>query len=425
MINLKNHGLFVRLFSSAILMQAVLSASSLAVSLLLIRRTTDSEYGYYVLITNTILLLSQLQNAYIQPSLVYCLTNQANDRLQRSGFVGGLYREQRAILSYLAAAIIVLALVLWMLDVMSIHLFLILVTGAIAALFTLFREFFRMVLLAYRRPDDVLRGDAVYAVLLVLGALAATLLPTPAALMALALSLAALIGGSLQRKSLRAHEMWTIDGNSGALKQILTVGLWATTGAAIHWAFAQGYNYLVAGTLGVASVAALAAIRTLIMPVNLVSTGISSFMFPTVSTWMQQVAPRAVLKRVFLMAGGLVLVASCYLAVVWVFRDWIFANVLKKSFPQQNMLLGLWFAVGIAMLLRDQLLYILVVRARFRLMSAVTLASAILSLTTSYIAMRRYGETGALCGLLLGEIVSVTGLVALSLREVSMPNSDR
>ena len=243
--------------------------------------------------------------------------------------------------------------------------------------------------------------------------------------MALALAIAALVGGSLQRRSLRAHEMWNAEVSTGVLKQIYVVGIWATAGAGIHWLFAQGYNYLVAGTLSITSVAAIAATRTLIMPVNLVSTGISSFMFPTVSSWLQQHNPSLVLKRLGLLATGLVMIASIYLAFVWIFRDWIFSNILKKHFAQQNLLLGLWFAVSIAMLLRDQLLYILVARARFRLLSGVTLASAILSLSTSYFAMRRFGDAGALCGLLLGEVISVIGLVVMSLRETSLPNPER
>ena len=41
---------FAGMFSSAIVTQALLSAANLLVSLILIRRASDSQYGYFVLI---------------------------------------------------------------------------------------------------------------------------------------------------------------------------------------------------------------------------------------------------------------------------------------------------------------------------------------------------------------------------------------
>ncbi|MGC3982244.1 MAG: hypothetical protein QM808_13405 [Steroidobacteraceae bacterium] len=419
MIDVRRHGLFVRLFSSAILMQALLSAASLCVGLLLIRRTSDSEYGYYVLITNAVLLISALQGSYINPSLVRFLTDSGNDAVARGNFVGGMYREQRVLLTRLAFVLLAITSVLAALDVLGLHILMIVAAGTLAALFTLYREFFRVVLLAYRRPNDVLRGDALYALILVAGAFAATLSSAPAALAATALALAAFLGGGQQQKYLARHEMWNAHAAPDVLKQIYKVGAWAMMGAAIHWAFAQGYNYLIAGTLSITSVAAIAATRTLIMPVNLVSTGISSFMLPTVAAWLQRLSATAVMKRMLLLALGLVLATSLYLLVVWLCRDWLFATVLKKHFDQQNLLLALWCVVSIAMLLRDQLMYIVVARARFRVLSALTLVCAVLSLSASYFAMRKLGEAGALYGLLLGEIASVATLIVLSLRETN------
>jgi O-antigen/teichoic acid export membrane protein len=419
-IDFKRHHFFVKLFSSAILMQGLLSACSLCVGLLLIRRTTDVEYGFYVLTMNTVILMTALQNAYIQPSLVYCVTDPNNDRATRSRVVGGMYREQRLLLLRLAVVLLVIALGMWVLHVLDHRLLWIIIAGACAAVFTLYREFFRIALLAYRRPDDVLKGDMIYALLLVGGTYVATNTSTPAALTAGVLALAALVGGTRQSKSLQRHENWDTPGEVGVLRRIYSVGIWACFGAGTHWAFAQGYSYLVAGTLSVTSVAAIAATRTLIMPVNLISTGIGTFMFPTVSGWLQRISPKVVLRRMLMIAAALSVLAGVYLLIVWVFRDWVFSSLLRKHFAQQNQLLALWFLVAIAMLLRDQLGYIVVARARFRVLSALTLACAVLSLSTSYVAMRHYGEIGALCGLLVGELTNVLGMLLMSWREVNI-----
>ena len=70
MISLRGPASFVRLFGSTVVSQAVVSAASLLVGLILIRRQSDAQYGYYVLVTVTLLLLTGLQAAFIQPSMV-------------------------------------------------------------------------------------------------------------------------------------------------------------------------------------------------------------------------------------------------------------------------------------------------------------------------------------------------------------------
>jgi O-antigen/teichoic acid export membrane protein len=68
--------------------------------------------------------------------------------------------------------------------------------------------------------------------------------------------------------------------------------------------------------------------------------------------------------------------------------------------------------------LRDQLLYLLTVRHRFRPLSTLTLINALLSLPISYVGMLRLGVVGALLGVLAGEVLNVIGLLVLSIREV-------
>ena len=55
----------LRLFSSAVIDQALLSATNFAVGLLLIRYTSDADYGQYVLAFNALLLITSFQGALI------------------------------------------------------------------------------------------------------------------------------------------------------------------------------------------------------------------------------------------------------------------------------------------------------------------------------------------------------------------------
>ena len=409
-------GGFLRMFSSAVTMQALLSASNLCIGLILIRFTSDLQYGYYILILNSLALSTSLQGAFIQPPMVMRMIRASVS--ERADLIGGLYRGQRQFLMVLAAAAAVALVIARFSGLISMQLTLLLLAASAAAVATLYREFFRMVLLAYRMPHDVLKADAFYILVLIPGIALATLTPVPAAVAALALALAALVGGTASSKSLRRHEPWNARGEPRVLLEIAPIGGWSTAGAAAHWAFSQGYNYVVAGALDVSAVAALAATRLLMMPINLLSSGIGSLMLPTASRWLHAHGPAVVFRRLALIAAALALLALCYLGVLWLTRDWVFTRLMHKHFPQADLLLALWSCVFIIMVFRDQLLYLPGACGLFRSLTLTTGCSALLSLTFGYVAIRRIGIIGAPLAVLLGELVNVLCIIVLSLRRI-------
>ncbi len=339
----------------------------------------------------------------------------------RARLVAGLYSEQRRILCWLAAVVIALITVLWATGVVDSRTGLLITATVAAALPMLLREFFRMALFIYRRPHDVLRADVLYALLAIGGALIATHSPAPAATVMCALALAALLGGASLTRALRRREAWSDSGESGLMRSMAALGAWSAAGAAIHWAYTQGYSYLVAGALDVSAVAAIAATRLVLMPVNLLSTGIGSLLLPAAFTWSNEHSAATVLRRLVLAAFAVAALSLCYCGIMWLLRDWIFDKVLRQQFARRDLLLLLWSAIFLLMVFRDQLLYLLIARARFRSLTALTLACAALSLTISYVAMRQVGMPGALLGLLIGEFANVLGIVVLSWREVTRP----
>lgn len=410
---------FARLLSTAVISQACLSAASFAVGLILIRSTTDDQYGYFVLASSAILLLISLQNAFFNPPLAIRLNRL--DRRERGELVGGLYREQRRILPALGAAAVVIAIGLWYARVLDDHTGALVLATAATALAILRREYFRLVLFAYRRAQDVLRTDLLHVVLMVAGVFLATLTAAPALTAVLTLGFAAVASGILLTQTLRRHEPWNTEGGQGILREIAPLAAWSTAGAAIHWTFSQGYIYLVAGTLDIAAVAAIAATRLLLMPVNLLSTGIGSLMLPLAAGWLQQHGTRLLARRLCLLAVGLAAATLCYFAVLWLSRDWLFTVVLKKQFAQRDALIMLWGAIFLLMVVRSQLVCLLAAQGRFRALTLLTLVSATLSLAASYWGMLRLGVAGALVGMLIGELINAIGVVILSLRKARLP----
>lgn len=411
------HLALARLLSSAVGSQSLLSAASLVIGLILIRNTTDVQYGYYILASSAILLLVSLQNAFFNPPLAIRINRL--DRLGRGDLVGGLYRVQRRLVPALAVIATVIAFGLWHVQVLDADTGPLVFAATAAALTILHREYFRMVLFAHRRPQDVLRTDLLYVVLMVAGVFAATFTPMPAVTAVLALSLAAVVSAILLSRALHRHEPWNPGGTPGILREIAPLAGWSVAGASIHWAFSQGYIYLVAGTLDIAAVAAIAATRLLLMPVNLMSTGIGTLMLPLASGWLHRHGAPLLRRRLYLFALGLAVATLCYFAILWLLRDWIFDVILKKQFAQRDELLILWGAIFLAMVVRGQLIYLLAAQERFRALTLLTLVCAVLSLTASYWGMLRFGVAGALMGLLIGELINVAGIVMLSFRKTA------
>ncbi len=412
--HLRRQFAFARLLGSAVVSQALLSAAGFAVGLMLIRRTSDLEYGSYILASSAILLLVSLQNAFFAPTLAIRMSQL--DRAGRATLVDGLYVGQRGLLAGAAVAAGVAALCLWWAGILGRHTGPLVLAGILATLAVLYREFFRMVLFAHRRPLDVLRSDGAHVVLLLAGVFAATLTPAPAALALAGLGAAALGSGALLSAGLTRYEAWRGAGARGLVREIAPLAAWSTAGAAIHWTFSQGTIYLVAATLDVTAVAAIAATRLLLMPINLLSTGIGSLMLPLASGWLQRHGPALLLRRLALFACAMVVVTLGYFALLWWWREEVFAVVLRKQFAERDALLLLWGLVFLVMVVRDQLIYLLAAQARFRVLTLLTLASAVVSLTAGYAGMRTLGVPGALVGMLAGELVSAIGIVMLSVR---------
>ena len=406
---------FARLLSSAVMGQTLLSAASFGIGLILIRHTTDVQYGYFILASSAIILLVSLQNAFFNPPLVTRMTQLAPP--ERGDLVGGLYREQRRLRWTLGGIAAAIAGILWYAQILDENTGPLVFATIIATLAILNREYFRMVLLAHKRPQDVLRTDTFYVVVMVAGVFFATRTQAPAVAAILVLGLAGVASGILLSRSLHRHEPWNTQGVPHILAEIAPLAAWSTAGAAIHWSFSQGYTYLVAGTRAVAAVAAIAATRLLVMPINLLSSGIGTLMLPLASGWLNEHGASVLWRR--LMLFGLVMagVALCYFATLWVLRDWIFDTVLNKQFAQRDQLLILWSMAFLVMVVRDQLIYLLVVHGRFRFLTSLAVVTAVVSLSVSYLGMLYYGTVGALLGILTGELINVTGIILLSFRE--------
>jgi O-antigen/teichoic acid export membrane protein len=400
-------------------MQAVLSGANFAVGLILIRRTSDLQYSYYVLATNALLLLVALQTSFIQPYVVSNLTTQ--DVQGRHDIVGALVRTSSRWVPVLCGISIAVTWLLSAAQGIRPDTALLVTACLLAGGLALSREFFRVTLFAYRRPPDVLQADLAFVTVLIAGAFIATLAARTATVAMLGVALANLIGFLLLRKSLWRHEPWNVHTTEHIMAKIAAAGAWAILGSGIHWLLIQGYSYLVAGVLNISDVASIAATRLMLMPVFVLSGGVSMLLFPMTSRWVHDLGTRAASRRLLLLVAGLGAAALTYMLAMWLLRDWIFTVILKKQFTHRDPLLLLWSAVFLVTLCRDQLATLPASRARFRDMTLMTGVSAIVWLLTSYLAMVRFGPSGAVMGILAGEFINICGIIFMIFKETRSP----
>jgi O-antigen/teichoic acid export membrane protein len=412
-------GKVIRAFGLGLMMQALLSASNFAVGLILIRRTNDLQYSYYILATNALLLLTSLQTSFIQPYIVSSITQR--DQAGRSNLVGALIRGNGRWVPLICGSAAVVVLALWALNVIGTEAAWLIVVSLLAGGTAMVREFFRITLFAFRRPLEVLHGDLTYVVLLIGGVFAATLTPQPALVAVAGLGVAALLGSMVIRSGLWKFEPWSRESTETVFKGMATLGSWAILGSGIHWLLIQGYSYLVAGVLNVTDVAAIAATRLTLVPVFVLSGGVSMLLFPITSRWVHDLGASTAARRLGLLVAALCAAAVLYMVAMWIARDWIFTVLLKKSFEQRDALLLTWSAVFLVTLCRDQLATLPAARGRFRDMTLVTCFSAGVWLVASYSAMIKFGPVGAVAGMLIGELVNVIGIVVMIFKESREP----
>jgi len=406
---------FLRMASTSVINQALLSAASLGVGLILIRFASNAEYAHYVLAINLMALMTSLQGSFIGPTVGVRLIH--DDVADRMNMVGGLFRDQKWVTRAIALITGGLAVALWLVNLISAQIAGVIAGMAVLLLATLHREFFRMLLLCHHRTTDVLKADLVYVCVLLAFVVISVFTPYVAAATAVGLILAAVFGGWRMRQAMSRFEPWSETGMPGILRQIAPLNFWVAVGSVIHWSFSQGYSYVVAGTLGLQAVAAIAATRMLMMPVNLLSTGLSSMMLPVSSRWLKDHGPTHVFKRLAQISLALASLSVLYTGLIWVLRHWIMGSVLNKHFEGSDALIIYWSIAFTLVVLRDQMIHLPMSRGKFKALTALTAVSASVAVTGSFFAMQQLGAPGAVIGIICGEFIQVLGIFVIAHRE--------
>jgi O-antigen/teichoic acid export membrane protein len=411
----------LRLFSSAVIDQAILSAANFLLGLLLIRNTPDTQYGLYVLAQSTVLLMVSANGAYVGGPLSILGSKKSEEG--RQAMIGAVDSSHRRFLFFAVLCLIPLAPIGYLLGLLDGLHALVAVTGIFACWTALRRDYSRTVLLMYAKPNSILLTDVLYVVVLVAGAALAAFGPLPAvaaAVAVLALAAAGFAGDRGGRMAVGRVLDWQPGTATAYWKEMRPLAIWGTVGAVTYWLLSQSYNSIVAAKLDIAAVAAVNAARLLLMPTYLLANGVKGLLVPMSARWLRDEGLDALLRKLGLFVAGLALLTSSYFVVLWLSRAWLVSHVLKKSFAQLDMMLLGWGALVLINLVRDVYQNALLARERFKSLAALVGVSAAVSVTGMWFGIDRFGTAGVLIGMIGGELAYLFGVGYLLFKERRM-----
>lgn len=414
-------GRIAKLFSVSVINQVLLSAANFAVGLLLIRYTTDDDYGLFVLAQTTILFALTAQAAWVSgPLAVLAAKRDPEPRRAMIGAVSAsLRRNTTVLLAVLAGGPAAGALIGWW----SWHLAAVATLTLFAGWFGMRRDFFRNLLQLYSRPGVLLRSDLLAMAALIGFAALAAFGPFDAALVAVGgLIVSGWLGSAAAGTALGRDPGWVDDGQAPLYwQQMRRLAIWSTVGAVIYWVFSQSYNYVLAARVDLAAVADVNAARLLLMPAIVITVGIRGLLFPMASRWLVEVGFERLLKRLVVIFLAVAVIHVTYFAVLWFSRDFVTGSVLNKVIRNREELLLLWAAIALIGLVREVSQMAVLAMEQFKAMAWFAAASAVLSLTVMWFGLEVWGPPAVLIGQIAGELVGLAGIAWLIIRARRAP----
>src|SRR5271165_1210584 len=403
----------LRPFSFAIFDQVVLSASNFLVGFVLIRYASDHDYGLYVLVQSTLVLVVSMQNAYLTgPIAILTPKLPADERWQT---IGSVKRVQRRLLRAAAVPLVILPLLGYLSGILDGLLASVMVAGIFAVWAALRREYLRSVLLMYFRPHTLLGADTVFAATLLAGVAAAISIGRDVVLGATcALIGAGWAGAAAAHRSLANDQGgWQEERTVTIWPQIRSLGFWAVVGSTIWWVLAQSYSYLLATRLDLTAVADVNATRLLLMPAIVLTIGVGSLLGPTAATWYAQIGIHRLVRRLLMFMLVVGLLEMTYFLTVWFGRDWLVVGVLHKHIHDLDRLLVLWTGVAIIGLCRDVLQCALIAMGRLKSLAWQVGVSAAIAVVLMWYGVGWWGAPGVLIGMIVGELINLAGIILL------------
>jgi O-antigen/teichoic acid export membrane protein len=363
--------------------QAMLSATSFLISILLLRVVPKSEFGYYSVAMAIYLFLISLQNAVVNTPLTVLLASKKG--ADRKEYVASL-RHGQFLFIIPACCLTLVAVALFRLGGLDPTAASIAGALGVASLGFLYREFLRSCLFAEEVPAQVLAMDVLYV------AASLCFLAVPYLFFEIRVSIVFLLTGAsalLVALLFDRSRGWQRDPKSvsKSYRENWTLGKWALLGVCITHVQNYSYLYLLGIFVGSLAVADVSAARLLLMPLILFQAGWGKIAIPHGSRLLEEGQVRRFFKEQIFTSIGFAVGVTAYVALVMT-----------------------WGAIFVAGFIAMNASYGLQVMRDFRIITKVSSFTMIVTVGSAAYLIREYGITGGLAALLLGQVLLAVGL---------------
>jgi O-antigen/teichoic acid export membrane protein len=390
-------------FSGGIACQMIQSAANFILSMIVARACSKTEYGLYTVAFATLIIVTSVQNALFNgPFQVIAPGKNEKDRTR---FTSGIALDE--LLFFIGLSLLSLAAYggygIFRND--SPHLFFVLaliITGCAWA----GREFVRTLNSSHLNMKALLSGEIAFAGI----AFIATMLFWQLKILNCQYALLCLAGGcamgsiiglvqSKQRFSFRL-----IDAKA-ALKETSPYAWWALIGVIISTIQSQSYVYLLSIMTNLSETAEINAAKMFLMPIGLLSAGISRIFLPKGSELLNHGDGfKRLMKLTAITIAALLLLSIIYCASLSVFFKQIILLTIGNKYASITQYFLLWSGIFIAQVIRTPLMLALLVFKKFKYTAMVGAVSAAVTLTVSFLGMKSLGGKSMLVGMLVGEV---------------------
>jgi O-antigen/teichoic acid export membrane protein len=405
-------------FGTGVLDQVLLSGANFVVGFMMIRYTSDADYGRFVLAQSTVLLLVSAQGAWLTGPLTMVAPGKSADA--KRTMIGVIKISQGRFLRYASGVALLISVVGYLLRSWNSVIALTVAAAIFASWSALHREYLRSVLLIYSRPHTVLGADLFYIAVLLAGIMLATLARVPDAgvCAVVTLALAGWAGYWAAHRALGHDPGWKSSDPKPFWRELRPLGLWSTVGAVTYWLFAQSYNYVLATRLDLTAVTNVNAARLVLMPVFVFTLGVNNLLLPMAANWLAEFGLQRLLRRLALLVAAIAALDFLYLVPAWFMRGWLIQDLMHKTIGGQDRLLVLWATVAVIFLLREVLQAALFAMGRVKSLARLIGVSAAISLSLTWFGISWWGAAAALIGQVAGECFNLLGLALLLSRQV-------
>jgi O-antigen/teichoic acid export membrane protein len=183
-------------------------------------------------------------------------------------------------------------------------------------------------------------------------------------------------------------------------------GKWSLPGVLATWGQNNAFVYLSGLLLSIEATATLAAIKLLLMPINILASGLNSVYKPM---WAQRIdkefrAVRNSTKKLCICICAIIFAYTSLLLVAW---EYILIFIFGGEIQASLSVLFLWSIIFILQAIRSRESNMLQLSEDFRYLTIIGVPSAVLCVVISTICIIKFGINGALYGIIVAEMIMI------------------